>query len=234
MPPSSARRLLLLLLLVVLGSLGAVTVAHAQSDVPAECDSDACGEGGEGGGVQAPQVDPKNFTNATYKVVLSQGQPFACGSPKTKYGPDVDCRIEAKITVPAKAARYLGLSSRVLAEGVASNRKDHFEVDGDDMGRTYFLEFPSAIKAKLKAKRVRALGVQITGTITVNGADQIFCDDPKGPKDTHPSCPIDYGNKANILSGEDGAMLCWTVMPWWVAIPSPGWGKMCPKPITAH
>lgn len=220
---SSRRPLLALSAVLALCSIGTALPALAQTTEPGEGD---CVEGPCD--VQAPTVDNTNFQDAPLAAILRRGQPFVCGAPadaKTKT-PEVDCRIHATISVPAKAAKFLGLRSPVLAEGDAADKVEHY----DGQGRAYFLTLPSTLRSKLKAKHVRGLGVTITGKITVAGADQIYCAEGTKP---HASCPIDYGKKANVWSAPDGELVCWPVMPWWVATKSPGWGKMCPKPINA-
>jgi hypothetical protein len=220
---SSLRPLWALFAVLALCSIGTALPALAQTTEPGEGD---CVEGPCG--VQAPTVDNVDFHGAPLAAILRRGQPFVCGAPadaKTETA-EVDCRIHATISVPAKAAKFLGLRSRVLAQGEAGDRVEHY----DGQGRAYFLTLPSALRSKLKAKRVRGLGVTITGKITVAGADQIYCADSSK---LHASCSIDYGKKANAWSAPDGELVCWSVMPWWVATKSPGWGKMCPKPINA-
>jgi hypothetical protein len=220
----SSPRVLTLALLAALCSAGATVPALAQTE-----EGDECVEGCAS--AQAPVVDNKNFQTAYFLDALRKGQPFLCGNPadESRKIAEVGCRIDAKISIPAKAAKFLGLSSRVLAHGVAGDMVEHFKEDGDDYGRAYFLELPSALRSKLKAKKIRGLGVTITGTITVAGADQVYCG---SGRTLHASCPIDYGKKANIWPAQDGEMVCWRVMPWWVATKS-AWGKMCPRPINA-
>jgi hypothetical protein len=217
----SRRTLPALFAVLALCSIGG-GVALAQTDEGEPCE-EACSA------QPAAQVDNRSFTTAELSAVLRRGLPFLCGNPADARFPDVDCKINAKITVPAKVAKYIGLHSRVLAHGVAGNRTNHYTPDRDDEGRAYFLEFTDAAKARLKAKHIRALGVLATGTITVKGADQILCGTAQT---TRASCPLDYGHKANILGAADGELLCWVVMPWWVATKTK-WGKMCPRPIKA-
>jgi hypothetical protein len=201
---------------------GAGTALAQEGDCVEECPS----------GPQAPRIYSE-YPQETYLTdALRKGHPFGCGSPAdTKRNiPEVDCRIEAKITIPAKAAKYLGLSSRVLAQGVASDRTDHYMDGRQDLGRNYFLKPASSLKAKLKAKKVLGLGVNITGKISVVGADQIYCNDGNA---LHASCPIDYGKNTTVgWRTPADALVCWPVAPWYVAIKTK-WGQMCPKPINA-
>jgi len=219
----SRRRLSLVAVLAMCLSGGA-GLAHAQST----CDGDSC-EGATDAYV--PSVDNRSFTWAPYTETLKKGQAFLCGQPADarRQTPDVDCRIHARISIPAKAAKYLGLSSRVLTSGDAGGRVDHYKNDdGDDQGRAYFLRFPASLKPRLKAKHVVGLGVTVTGTMSVPG-QQVHC--ASDPGDTlHPSCPISYGRKLQTWPVADGQMACWAVMPWAVAIKSV-WGKRCPRPI---
>ncbi len=171
--------------------------------------------------------------------VYKRGIPFQCGSPadKSRGLPEVACHIEAKVTVPAKVASFLHLSSRVIAHGVAKTKVDHLKNDYNrDQGRLYFLPLPSKVKAALRAKRIGAMGVKIAGTVSEPGAPAVYCESDSlsmnPPK--HASCSFSSGKKALTYGGQDGEMLCWRYMPWWLATPSPGWGKMCPRPVTTH
>ena len=55
--------------------------------------------------------------------------PIVCGEPASGeegvefYVPE-DCRIAATFSVPAKVAKWLGLKSRAIAQGVAGDMKD--------------------------------------------------------------------------------------------------------------
>jgi hypothetical protein len=208
--------------------------------IPLLCSAPAQGGQDEGSGecagacpVEAVSVDDSPYQGDTLRTVMRRGLPFACGQAADDDQIEIDCHIEAKVTIRPKAAKYLGLKSTTIADGVAADRVEHYKNDDDDetdLGRAYFLDIPAAVKAKLSAKRVRALGVRVTGSITVPGT-KLYCGFDYDVKKAR--CPMDSGKKAFVLGAPDGEIVCWTVMPWWVAIKSPGWGKMCPKPINA-
>jgi hypothetical protein len=216
----SRRLLLSVLAMALLSSAPALAQDEESGECAGECP------------VEAVSVDDAAYQAESLRTVLRRGLAFVCGQAASSRRVEVDCHIEAKVTTRPKAAKYLGLKSTTLVEGVAGGRVEHYKNDdGDeDLGRTYFLDIPASMKSKLSAKRVRGLGVRITGSITVPGF-KLYCGiDNDGPR---ASCPMDSGKKAFTLGAPDGEMVCWPVMPWWVAIKSPGWGKMCPKPITA-
>ena len=193
-------------------------------------------EGGDGEG-SAPPVYPDVQNQISEAMpfldTLAQGQPVPCGQPADRYSAEIACHIDAKITISARMAHWIGLDSRTVASGVAGGmRDDYTDAGGDKLGRTYFLEVPSSVKAKLRAKHVRALGVQVAGTITVPGQDKIICDsDHSQPPKTQAKCDLTLGSEKRLIwGGQDGEMLCWRFMPWGVATPAK-WGKMCPRPM---
>jgi hypothetical protein len=195
--------------------------------------------GGEGGGVERPSIADDSPFTMPYDDVIRMGVPFQCGAPAnpTRKAPEVACRIEATVSVPARVASFLHLSSRVLASGVASEHKDRFTANDETVrDRTYFLPISSAVKAKLKAKKVGAIGVTQTGTISIVGEDKVICYSESQDDATPPlrsSCPIVHHKKALIYGGQDGELLCWRYMPWWLATPVPHYGDRCPEPIKA-
>jgi hypothetical protein len=168
--------------------------------------------------------------------IIGKGAPFACGQPadKRRNQPDVSCHIEATITVKSAVASFLGLSSRTIASGVAGNVVDHLTDDnGDDLGRAYFLPLSAAVRAKLRAKHVRALGVHVTGTVSAHttatayspASDKVTCGSDPNPTD---SCHITAPKRVTWPAG-DGELVCWRLMPWYLATPAT-YGKMCPRP----
>lgn len=200
------------------------------------CEEDACA----GQTTRPAEVTNDLHLAPPFVDVLRRGYPIPCGNPAdpARGVPDVECRVDVKMSIPAKAAKYLGLPSRTLAAGVVSERVEKYRLeDEEDSGRTYMVKLPAAVRARMSAKKVRALGVTITGAITVPGAEFVTCDSDRGSGPTklplRKSCPVDTGRKAMILPAPDGEIVCWTVMPWWTAVKSPGWGKLCPKPIRA-
>lgn len=206
----------------------------------------ASGQTTEGDGPSGPTVTVlDDQTIATFAMayddVYKRGIPLPCGSKADtrRRIPEVACRVEAKVTVPAKVASFLRLSSNVIARGVATHKVDDFAPDRDtssgETGRFYFLPLSSAVKSKLKAKRVGAMGVHITGTIAAVGESQVMCSSEyqRGLRTKHSECDFTTGRKARIYGGQDGEMLCWRFMPWWLGTPAT-WGKMCPRPVTTR
>ncbi len=193
----------------------------------------------EGGGTQRPTISNDTAYSMPYDDVVRLGVPFQCGSAANaaRHQPDVACRVEAKVSIPSKVASFLHLSSRVLAHGVATDHKDSFTInDSKVRDRTYFLPIASSVKAKLKAKKVGAIGVTQTGDISIVGQDKVYCDSDAQDSNSPPlrsSCPIVHHSKALIYGGQDGELLCWRYMPWWLATPVPHYGDRCPKPIHA-
>lgn len=122
-------------------------------------------------------------------------QGFACGhakKPSIGRRTEIDCRIEAKLTVPKKVAQWLGLDSPVLAKGVAGDMVEHYKHDGRPYGRTYFLKIPniSKLRAKLKKKNVISLGGSVDGSITVRDAREVDCEsDGEDPYELE--CPLE-------------------------------------------
>lgn len=232
MAAGSARLRSLFVLMAALCSLGAAPHALAGSDEP-----------DEEGPAQTPVVYHA-FAELRLGEALRSGRiPIICGEPASGekgvefYVPEQDCRIEATFTVPAKVANWLGLKSRVIAQGVAGDMKDGYEVESYGESRVYFLKIRNvdALKAKLKRKRVRVLGGNVTGTITLRGEERIKCWGDPRKSDPKAKCPVrseGAGGKGQFTwHGEgEGEMLCWRFMPWYLATPAK-WGQMCPRPI---
>lgn len=193
------------------------------------------------GGASGPQpssvrVEPVQSNAFPFSYMIRKGIALQCGQAEDKRHrqPDISCHIQAKITVKSAVARFIGLGSTVLASGVAGNVVNHLEDDdGQDEGRVYYLAIPAAVKDKLRAKHIRALGIHITGTFTAhtgpNGnlpaTDKVLCNGDEDPAD---SCSI-KAPKRVILPAGDGELVCWRYMPWYLATPA-HWGKMCPRP----
>lgn len=248
-PPAHGPLLRLAALLGALAlCLAAVSSTALAGATPRQADcspgADGC-EGGLGAPVP-PTISPEIFARPLAKT-LAQGQMFTCGEPardadsykgpNTVHFPAVRCRIDVTVSVPAKVASYLGLGSRKIAGGVLTDAVDN---PRDENGRrmngqsAYYLAIPAAVRGRLKAKGIRALGVTIAGTASVVGEDKVYCGNDDSPKPVlHASCPILMNSKSVTWAGEDGELLCWTIMPWWTAVKA-HWGKMCPRPMTAR
>lgn len=202
-------------------------------------------EGDGPSGPTLPVLDDQTIATfaMAYDDVYRRGIPLPCGSEADtrRRTPEVACRVEVKVTIPAKVASFLRLPSNVLARGVATRKVDDFAPDRDsssgETGRFYFLPLSSAVKSKLKAKRVGAIGVHLSGTISAVGHSEIHCESETANGTRTPPkrsrCSFDSGRKARIYGGQDGEMLCWRYMPWWLGTPAT-WGKMCPRPVTAR
>ena len=230
MAAGPARLRPLFLLMAVLCSLGAAP--HALAGSPEEPDEE---------GSARPPVVYHAVVDIRLGEALRTGRiPIICGEPASGeegvefYVPEQDCRIEATFSVPAKVAKWLGLKSRVIAQGVAGDMKDGYKVESYGPSRVYFLKIRNAsgLKAKLKRKRVRVLGGNVTGTITLRGEERIVCWKDDAPKAKCPVRSDGAGGEGQFTwHGEDeGEMLCWRFMPWYLATPAK-WGEMCPKPI---
>ena len=193
-------------LLALAGCLAAGGAALAQS--PAE---------GDGGGPTAPYLYP-TVSSSDWGPFTAKGMPITCGEPAKGSAPAVHCRVTARITVKPALVHYLGLGSTVLAHGVAGN-----ETSGRD-GYTYFLKLPGSALTKLMAKRVKGLGMHVTGSAGLPDGSQFFCDNRPG---LVTACPVS-SEKLTTVS-KQGAMLCWVYMPWQLAIPAK-WGAKCPRP----
>lgn len=196
----------------------------------------AQGDGDTGGGeVAATTISGQPWYALPLRDALRTGLAFPCGQEASKRGPEITCHIKATLTVPSAVAHFLGLDSRVIADGVAGDMVNHFEdADGDDQGRTYFLKLRSSVKSAIKAKRIRALGFLLSGTASAHAdafggfspaSDKVQCRNSDALKS---SCSFN-SRKAVILGAPDGELECWLYMPWFVAKKTT-WGKMCPKP----
>lgn len=216
----------------VLGALALCLLAFASTAFAQE----------EADGPSGPLVNQMDDVNMgkfslPYDTVYRRGVPFSCGGPVGRgRRVAVACRIEAKVTVPAKVASFLRLSSKVIANGVATTKVDRFEDDdGNEADRVYFLPLRASVKSKLRGKRVGALGVHIAGTVRDADASSVTCwsEDKTGNGPKRSECSFTSGKKALIYGGQDGELLCWRYMPWWLATPAT-WGKMCPRPVTTR
>lgn len=228
MASGSARLRSLFVLTAALFSLGAAPQALAGSPEPDEK------------GPAKTQVVYQVLVEDRLGKALRTGRiPIICGEDAQYeegdefYIPAQDCRIEATFTVPAKVANWLGLKSRVIAQGVAGDLDENYRVESYGEVRTYFLKIRNvdALKAKLKRKRVRVLSGNVTGTVRLRGEERVVCWRDDTPKE---KCPFrGSGEKNNRFTwhGEgEGEMLCWRYMPWYLATPAK-WGEMCPRPI---
>jgi hypothetical protein len=190
----------------------------------------------DGSAVRATPVSVSPVESNAFPLAyqIRHGVALLCGHAPDKRSADISCHIQAKVTIKSAVARFLGLSSTVIASGVAGNVVNHLKDDeGNDEGRAYFLEMPAAVKAKLRAKHARGLGVHITGRYTAHtGAflgypsiDTVLCD---GSEEPTTSCSI-KAPKRVILPAGDGELVCWPFMPWYLAT-SIKYGQWCPRP----
>ena len=222
------RRFRWVLALMVLCLLSASASALALEGQPVEIVS------------ESPQDLHLEMTETSLADVLRTGeQPFQCGHPReefhleeeqTRVVPEVDCRIKAKLTIPAKAANWLGLGSTLIASGVAGNMVEHFKEGHRDLGRTYFLKIDNigALRTIFKRKRVHALSGYISGSATAVGGEKVFCGSPGSRK----SCPIPGNAGAGGFEWQDKVVVCWVFRGgWWVGVAPAHYGEMCPKPI---
>lgn len=174
--------------------------------------------------------------------VLRTGEvPFKCGQPSeevpnegggTIFVPQVDCRIKAKLTVPAKVANWLGLDSPVLASGIAGDMVEHFKTKYDgDAGRTYFLKLDNigALRAIFKRKRVHALMGYVSGSATNSNGKPVLCESEKPRK----SCPVvGEGPHGGFEWQDEDALVCWVFRSGlWVGVSPPSQGARCPKKL---
>lgn len=219
----SLRSLLAALIAVLAFGLAAfaATASAQQGDCIEECAA----------GPAAPYLSGAMLYE-DFDKVMAHGQGFSC--PEDRQDKSLTCRIDVKITVPAKVASYLRLGSRTLVDGVASRVVEHYKVGRRDQGRTYFLPLPASVKSKLKAKRIQAMGVAIHTTVTIPGKDKFYC--PNEQSRTPPprtSCSFDTDDESGrtmIWGAGDGEIVCWNYMPWGAAIPTK-WGARCPRPV---
>lgn len=209
------------------------------------CASALAFEGQTGGGKvvdESPKHLHLQMLETSLSDVLRTGEvPFHCGQPSeevpdegggTIFVPQVDCRIKAKLTVPAKVANWLGLGSTVIASGVAGDMVEHFKTQYDgDAGRTYFLKIDNigALRAKFKRKRVHALMGDVSGFATDANGKQVLCESGKPVK----SCPvIGEGPHRGFEWQDENALVCWVFRSGlWVGVSPPHYGARCPKPI---
>ena len=222
-------RLLLLCLAAVACCLAFAAITFAQGE-PNE------GDGGGGVYASSASVNPVLSNSFPASTLARKGILLGCGQAADKRDADVSCQIDAKVTIKKAVAHFLGLSSTVIASGVAGHPVDHLKDDNDDdLGRVYSLELKDSVKSALRAKHVRGLGVHITGTVRAHtsafgsypATDKVICDGFDMPSSSD-SCPIKAGKRSIIPAG-DGELVCWRYMPWYLATPAK-WGKMCPRP----
>ena len=174
-------------------------------------------------------------------VLRTGEQPIHCGQPSEEFPaegggtmlvPEVDCRIQAKLTVPAKVANWLGLGSPVIASGIAGNMVEHFKDHWHrDLGRTYFLKIDNigALRATFKRKHVHWLEGYVSGSATEVGK-QVLCESGQ-PRN---SCPVTGTSGERTFRWVDEQVgVCQVFRKgWWLGIQPPASsGGRCPKPI---
>jgi hypothetical protein len=219
-------------LLTVAACFAATTATATAATAPRQAS-----EGGDGPAAPYHPSLAVQTEGPRLKEILADGQPFLCGNAAKGTIPAVDCRVHATIKVPTKVANYLGLSSRVLADGVAGSRTDHYEnSDGDDLGRAYFLKLSSAVRTKLKgamhSKHVAGIAVSTSGSVSSADGDQAYCQDAKtieAQSTPSPKCLI-RPEKRLTWNAPEGVPVCWPIAPFWLAITVP-YGQRCPKPV---
>ena len=167
--------------------------------------------------------------------VLKNGQPFECDpwdeSPETSEGagtrlPTPACHVFAKIVIRKSAARYLGLSSTVIASRAATKGPVTAWIGTRREHNVYYVSLNASFIRRVQAKHV--VGMNFV-TISAMGTWQDAAP-PAGDGVVHETFyPGPDSRATGAFSAPVGKLLCWVGGPLTVGIPAPSNGGRCPS-----